>query len=96
MRKSVRVTVKSRSCGEKKKKKKQSGMAGEHQGKERGEPEPVELFWLRFSVQVAVLFLDCSFVYDATTTAPRDTGVSVARGTVFIKPAADALMLPTR
>lgn len=45
-------------------------MAGEHQGKERGEPEPVELFWLRFSVQVAVLFLDCSFVYDATTTAP--------------------------
>lgn len=69
-------------------------MEGEHQGKERG--EPVELFRLWFSVQVVVLFLDSSFVYGATTTAPRHTGVSVARGTVFIKSAVEALILPTQ
>lgn len=71
-------------------------MAGEHQGKERGEPEPVELFQLRFSLQVVVLFTDYSFVYDATTTAPRHTGASVARGAAFIKPAVEALILPTQ
>lgn len=68
-------------------------MAGEHQVKERGEPEPAELFWL---CRLLFCFLTAALFMMRRQLPPRHTGVSVARGTVFIKPAADILMLPTR